>query len=73
MPGVHYLPPPGPVTAKSAGRAGTGGARGAGGRGGSVPSPRTLSPRQSLAYARASAVFRAHARGAEIRASLHTD
>jgi hypothetical protein len=41
------------------GLAGTGAARGAGGRGGSAPSPRAPSPRQSLSYVRAGAVFRA--------------
>ena len=44
---------------KGEGVAGSGAARGAGGRRGSAPSPRATLPRQSLAYARAGAVFRA--------------
>ena len=59
LPGVQYLPPLGRSRAKSEGLAGTGAARGAGGRGGSAPSPRAILPCQSLAYARAGAVFRA--------------
>jgi len=48
---------------KGEGVAGTGAARVAAGRRGSAPSPRANAPRQSLAYARAGAVFRARARG----------